>query len=273
MPVRRNPLRRVVVSGTLAAARAPGLLAHGSRAAINGALLGLLSDDSLRAVDERYYDTEGVYRTPDWNERGLFDWERQAVEEHFGDGGRIVVAACGGGREVLALLDAGFDAVGYEPHFGLALYGRELLQERGHPDRIHLWRRDEFPSAAGRCDGVVVGWGAYSLIRGRERRVRFLAEARRHVPDGAPVLLSFFDRAADGREVAFTRAAANALRRVRGAEAVELGDTLAPNFVHVFTRAELAAELAAAGWELGEHRLLGDADGGTRYAMAVAHAR
>jgi hypothetical protein len=256
----------------LSAARAPGLLARGSRAAINGTFLGLLSDTSLSAVDERYYETDGVYRTAEWNEKGLFDWEREAIEADFAPGSRIVVAACGGGREVLALLEAGFDAVGHEPHFDLARYGRDFLAGRGHPDRIHMSRRDEFPSAE-TCDGVVIGWGAYSLIRGRDRRARLLGEARRHVPAGAPVLLSFFDRAAEGRELAFTRATANVLRRARRAEPVELGDTLAPNFIHVFTRADLTAELAAAGWDLASYRVLGVADGSTRYAMASAHAR
>jgi hypothetical protein len=40
------------------------------------------------------------------------------------------------------------------------------------------------------------------------------------------------------------------LRRLRRAERVEPGDVLVPNFTHWFTRREVEAELAAAGFSL-----------------------
>jgi hypothetical protein len=258
------------VRAALASGRIPRALERATRGGLAGLWLGLLSDESLRALDERYYDAEDVYRTAAWNERGLFDWERAVVDEHFRGGERVVVVACGGGREVLALLEEGFDAIGYESHPGLAAYAGGLLTARGHPGRVHEAPRSEFPPSAPYCDGVIVGWGAYSLVRGRAGRERLLTGARERLPSGGSVLLSFFETSIHGRELRATRAIANALRGARGRQPLELGDTLAPNLVHVFTREELAQEVAAAGLELTQHRLVGEADTSVNYGAAVA---
>jgi hypothetical protein len=262
--------RQPLVRAALAGARAPRALERVSRPALAGLWLGLLSDEGLRALDERYYDGEEAYRTAAWNERGLFDWERAAVDRHFRGCERIAVAACGGGREVLALLEDGLDAVGYEPHPGLAAFAADLLAAHGHPGRVRTAPRDELPPDMEPCDGLVVGWGAYSLVHGRAARERLLAGARERLPAGAPVLLSFFETARHGRGYRATRAIAAALRRPRGRAPVELGDTLAPNLVHVFTRAELAGEVAAGGLDVVEHRLVGSAGESVSYAAAVA---
>ena len=246
--------------------------ARAQRGVVNGLWLGLLSDERLKAVDELYYDGEYLYRTEAWNDRGLFPWEEQLIGEYFQGRSRVLVAACGGGREVLALLGAGFDAHGCESHPALAEYGRELLARRGHPDRITGGPRDGLPPATAPWDGIVVGWGAYSLVHGRARRIALLAQAREQLVAGGPLLLSFFDGAA-GRRLRLTRAIAAPLRRARGARPLETGDTLAPNLVHVFTRERLAEELAAAGFELTTYGVVGQAQATTRYAAAVGHAR
>jgi SAM-dependent methyltransferase len=269
VPGRRQ---NVLVRATLASAGIPPRLMRGTRAAINGVWLGLLSDASLRLLDERYYDDSVVYRTDKWNEHGLFDWERDLIDEHFRRCHRIVVLACGGGREVLALLDEGFDATGYEPHPALVRCAHRFLAAHGHESRVHPAPRDEFPQAAGPADGVVVGWGGFSLIHGRARRIALLSEARRRLPPGGPVLLSFFARPSDGRELRMTKAAATSLRRLRGRPPAEVGDTLAPNLVHVFTRTRLAEELRAADFELAAYRVIGPADETTSYASAVVRA-
>ena len=260
------------MTATLASAGIPPRLANAARAAISGFWLGVLSDASLRLVDERYYEESVIYRTDEWNERGLFDWERDLIDEHFRDRERIVVLACGGGREVLALLREGFEATGYEPHPALVSYARTFLAARGYASRVHAAQRDEFPADAGPADAVVVGWGGFSLVHRRARRIALLREARRALPPGGPVLLSFFARQRDGRELKLTKAAATRLRRLRGRQPPELGDTLAPNLVHVFTRPRLVEEVAAAGLELVVYQALAPADESTSYASAVVRA-
>ena len=262
--------RQRLVEAALASARIPPALERASRGVLAGVWLGLLSDAGLRALDERHHDAEGAYVTRKWNEGGLFQWELTLVERHFRAGGRVVVLGCGGGREVLGLLDAGYDAIGYEPHPGLVEFARELLGARGQGDRVRLSRPSELPADAPSCDGVIVGWGAYSLVPGRAARVRLLAEARERLEPGGALLLSSFETERHGRELRVTRSIGSALRRARGRPGLELGDTLSPNPTHVFTREEVEGEVAAAGLEVAEHQLIAHADGPVSYAAVVA---
>jgi ABC-type multidrug transport system ATPase subunit len=239
----------------------------------DGLWLGLLDRDALARLDEAFY-TGGrdvldgrafSYTEEQHNLSGLQSWEEAAVDAHFPAGGRVVVTGAGGGREVIALLDRGFDAVGYEPNAALVSAGSALLERRGHPGRLRACERDAFPADAEPCDAVVVGWGSYMLIPGRMRRIAFLQAARRVLPDGAPLLCSFFVRPGGGRYFKTVSGTANVVRRLRRGEPAELGDAVGHNFVHVFTREEIASELAAAGF-----RMLSFAAEPYGHAVAVA---
>lgn len=257
----------------LASGRVRGRGGRALRASLSGLGLGLLSEAELRALDERYYDADRQYRTREWNERGLMWWEREAIDQSFAGRSRVVVPACGGGREVVALLAEGFDAIGYESHRSLRAYGEAFLAERGHPGRARFAMRDQFPADAGPCEGVLVGWGAYSLISPRSARVRFLRDAARATAAGGPVMISFFACPAYGRALRLPARFASALRRARGVAPIELGDTLAPNRVHVFTQAALEAELREAGLLPDSYRVLGPASDGVDYACAIGLIR
>jgi SAM-dependent methyltransferase len=257
-----------VIATALATARLGGGLPHALRGTVNGIWLGALGDRGLRALDERYYAGEDVYRTEDWNASGLADWEREAVAALAPAGGTVLVVGCGGGREVLGLLEAGYDAYGCESHPALRAFADRFLADRGHPGRIAAAPRDGVPDGPG-CDLVVAGWGAYSLIHPRAARVGFLAAARRR---SATLLLSCFGHEAPGRELAWTARLANALRQLRRGAPIEVGDTLAPNRVRVLTGEELASEAAAAGFALARWQLLAVADGAVRYAVAALRA-
>lgn len=238
-------------------------------ALVDGCWLGAFDRDRLSQLDAAHYETlvertataTFSYADEHWNTSGFQAWEGPLVERAFPQGARVVVTGAGGGREVLALLERGYDAVGYEPHAGLVRAGSALLSRRGYPDRLREMQRDVFPSGTGPIDALLVGWGSYMLSPGRERRVAFIRAARERMDDDAPALLSFFVRSPSERDYVRLAAAANVVRRVRGLEAVEVGDALRPNFVHHFTRDELQAELVAAGFtlELYEERPYGHA--------------
>ncbi len=257
----------------LATRRERDRIARGIGAVFDGLWLGLLDGEQLHALDERFYDEriehiDGAAQRYDddaYNARGLFDWEEAAVRNHFAAGARVVVTGAGGGREVLALLDQGFDAVGYEPNQRFATAGTDFLSRRGHQDRLRLSARDVFPGEIESCDCVVVGWGSYMLIAGRARRVAFLRAARQRLSEGDPILLSFFAHSARPRYFTVVAAVANAVRSVRRREAVELGDAIAGNFLHYFTRTEIEAELEAGGFSLVEFQL-------SPYGHAIARA-
>lgn len=256
----------------LAAGRVPGRAGRALHATLSGIWLGLLAESQLRDLDEHYYRRDGTYRSETWNERGLFGWEQQTIGRSFSPGSMIIVIACGGGREVLALQALGFKATGYESHTDLCAYARSFLAEHGFPDHVRQMPRDRFPVDA-RGDGVLTGWGAYSLIAGREQRVRFLRSAGSAVPGGGAVMLSCFATQIHGPSLRFTSWLAGALRRRRTGGPVEPGDTLAPNRVHVFTRSELMSEVEEAGLVLESYEIVGTADTVTSYACAVARSQ
>ncbi len=260
-----------IIATALATARLGAYVPHALRGTLNGFWLGVLDDAALRALDERLYRTVDLYATREWNARGLMDWEQSAVAALFEPGMRLLVVGCGGGREVLALLRAGYDAHGCEPHPLLVKAAEQLLAEHGHPGRIAPAPRDTVPVGPP-GDGVILGWGVYSLVAGGTQRVGLLRGARDRLVPGGALMLSCFGHTGPGRELAWTRGLANTLRRARRAAPVELGDTLAPSRVHVFTRAELEGEAAAAGLELARWQPLAVADGGTRYTLAALRA-
>jgi hypothetical protein len=222
-----------------------------------GFWLGILSPHDLDAVDDAYYVGFGGkragpidYTRTDYNSQGLFDWERRAVETHFRSGGSIGLMAAGGGREVLALRRLSFrvDAWECQPDFVIA--ANELLVAEGYEPSVTYAPRNAVPTGTNVYDGLIIGWGAYTLIRGRARRVALLRELRTKLETGAPMLLSFFTRRPSDVQFRIAAAVGNLLRRSLGREQVEQGDHLEPNFVHRFVERELAAELAAGGFEL-----------------------
>lgn len=220
------------------------------RGCFDGIWLGLLSRRQLAGIDEAYYDRSDQYVSESYNRQGLWHWEQAAIENHFSGVRRIVVTSAGGGREVLALAKAGYEVAGFEPHQGLARFGSRLLAAEGLMASIGSSPRDCWPAGAIGADGVVVGWGGYMLISGRAHRVAFLREAAEQLPAGAPILLSFFVRAGAAGRFRVAAGVANPLRRLLRRGPVDVGDALTPNLVHFFTRAEVAAELTDAGFDL-----------------------
>lgn len=241
-----SPLTRLC----MASYRLQSRLHRASSTALNGLWLGLLTRDDLHAVSEAEYGQRSFYRTAEYNRRGLWEWESRAVDDHFASCKRLLVAAAGGGREVLALRRRGFEVDGFEAHPDLVHFANEFLEEEGQGDGIRLAAWDECPAYDMMYDGVIIGWGAYMHIRGRSRRVNLLRTLRQRVPRGAPILLSF---STSERIPAMMRVAtriANVIARPLGRDQVELGDWLEPAFTHYFTRETIGAELHDGGFDL-----------------------
>lgn len=212
--------------------------------------LATLSDRRRYAIDRVYYDRERMYHTAKYNEQGLWDWERQVVEKHFAECKRVLVASAGGGREVIALRRMGVEAVGFECHPELVAFANILMERLGLAPDIRAAPRDECLDFGTSFSGAIVGWGGYTLIRSRRRRIAFLRQLRSHMNVGAPLLISFVTRSRSARRFAAAAAVANVLRHVLGGEHVETGDFLVPNYVHLFIHEEIVRELNESGFEL-----------------------
>lgn len=220
-----------------------------------GLWLGLLRRPTLHAITALFYERHARYADPEHNAAGLYAWEQAALERHFPEVGAILVPACGGGRELAALANAGFRTTGFDPEPRLvALAQARDWHAVAHPPRILLAPADTLPDGVGSHDAALIGWGAYTHMVGRPGRVAFLTAVRDCLPPNAPLLLSFWSRASRDRRLGLAfRVASVVARLVGNSRRPERGDWLGQHFAHYFDEAEIQAELAAAGFQLIEY--------------------
>lgn len=216
-----------------------------------GVWLGIMDRAALDRATELYYRRQPRYLDPAYNASGLHDWEARALDRYFGDCQSVLVAAAGGGREVLALCARGLRVAAFDRSAELVEHCRGLLESAGLRAELAVAPPGEAPAGDGIFDALIVGWGAYMHIPGRQARIRFLEQLRGRIRPGGPLLLSFFARGADSRRDVWIQRIARAIRRLRlSREPVEIGDSVAGSFDHYFTRHEVEAELAAARFRL-----------------------
>ncbi len=164
------------------------------RAMAAEAIFNLASPMDWGPLTARSYDRNPRYLAPE--NRNLFDWERDVVDEFFPPPpARILVGAAGGGREMAALADMDFDVAGFEPGPRLA----ELATSTVSSARLLAIEPASFEDVVEGCasierlapyDAVVIGWGSMSHLGSAEVRHRLLAKMRYLCPKG-PVLLSW----------------------------------------------------------------------------------
>lgn len=241
-----------------------------------------------RAAVEAHYAAAPIYRDPAHLRAGLFPFEARALAASFPPPpGRLLVHGAGAGREVLALLDRGYDVDAFEPVAALVAALRRALAERpphASPgasvdvEGLESWA----VMPVGSYDGIVTGWGAWTHLLRRDARLTVLRAFRRVCPRG-PVLLSFWrrepvfdpeERGADApREEDLSPLAARfqaltrgLLReRLLGLPPVEPGTAWrAGLFVHCVSEAELREEAAACGYRVAHYER-----DGSRYPNAV----
>jgi hypothetical protein len=234
---------------------------------VTGLWLGLLTPRLMSCLDEWYY-TKGFpqYLDEGYNRSGWFDWEKPVIEEYFARLPNVLVAAgAGAGREVLALRRMGIRAMGYEYNPALVELGNRILREEGFEEALAVAPDGEVGAGEERFAGVIVGWATYTLIPGRAARIALLRQARARTVEGAPLLVSIFDRAGDRGFFRVSTAAANLVRRVMRRPLVEEGDTLSVSYAHRFTEAELAVEMREGGFRMVKFQR-----GASPFAVGVA---
>jgi len=218
-----------------------------------GLWLGLLDPRTLDIATQHMYMRSASCGQAEYNRSGFRYWEAGMVARHFQGVRRVLVAAAGGGREMLALGRMGIHADGFDPDPEFVACGRQLLADEGLPGELNVCAPGQVPAGVAGYDAAILGWNAYTHIPGRRARVDFLRAMAAGLDPGARILISFFARAERDRAFALT----SWVGRVSGAlrlrrEPVELGDTLMVGFYHYFSETELAHELQAAGMQLLE---------------------
>lgn len=243
-------VREMIVRLYFAGHRLLGVYNRVLRTAFTGVWLGLLTREQLHAVSERKYGLDQRYRTDEYNKAGLWDWEKTVLDRDFAGCKRVLLAAAGGGREVIALRRRGIEVDAFESDSELVRFANEILEKEGMAPDVKLAPWDGCPDSDREADGIIVGWGAYMHIRGRGRRIKFLRDLRRRVAAGSPILLSFATREEDARFFRGVARIGNVLAFLLRRDPIEVGDTLIPNYAHYFTEGQLESEMVAAGFAL-----------------------
>jgi len=234
-----------------------------------GFWLGFLSANDLNVLTAEHYAESKFFLSVEHNLSGLFDWEASALDRYFRRGSRILVAAAGAGREVLALRKIGFDAEGFECNLALVRVSERIFEQEGESKHVVACEADCVPPGPQIYDGLIVGWTAYTHIPTRLRRVSFLRDLRQRALPHSPVLISFFARTGGSREESLVYRIATLCRyflRVRK-EPLELGDRISyARFSHWFTEDEVVAELRAAGFRAAHCKI--EEDSGNAIGIA-----
>lgn len=199
------------------------------------------------------YRSWGIYRDSAYNESGFRDWEASAIATHFPQSGRVLVPACGGGREVLALARRGFEVVAFECEPSFVGHCQDLLAKHEIPAQVFQAPPSEVAVEVRgmRFDAAIVGWGGYMHIQHAQRRVAFLRDVRKMMPVGAPILISFFTRREQSKFFFIVYWVARVAKAISGSSLpIERGDNMDGSFDHHFTSDEIRAECKAAGFEV-----------------------
>jgi len=223
----------------------------GALAAFEGFWMGVLPDSITDQISERSYRSGFPYNSPGYLKAGLQIWEEVAIRRFFAPGSRVLVAAAGAGREMIALAEAGFEVDGFDCSRTLVAAGQRALAERGIEGKLDWAPPCGVPAISGTYGAAIIGWNGYTYIAPRERRVAFLRSLAPHLGNGAPLLVSVFVNSGSGRTLALTWKIANAVRRLTlRAPSVDAGATFPGRPKHYFKKRHLEAELADAGFVL-----------------------
>jgi hypothetical protein len=222
--------------------RSLGRIYSFSNALLSGFWLGVMSEKSLEYSDERYYNNTKYYTEDKYNQSGFFNWEKPMIEKHFSKTERILLIAAGGGREVLALSKMGFKLDSYECNAKLVAFGNDLLEKNNTGNRIKYLQRNSVPEEVKEYDGVIIGWGAYSLMPGKKKRLAFLSALHPFLGKGAPLMISFLCSEKRNKQDRIITRVSNFFRFFHKKEKTEQGDRLMPDFIHYFTEEEVRSE-------------------------------
>lgn len=195
---------------------------------------------------------------------GLFGWERRALGSPlFPRSGRVLVGACGAGREVVALLERGYHVVAFDPcaefvdaarrvapsaEITCASYEDLIASSSGQPGPLTS-------AIAAPFDAVILGWGSLSHVTPSRTRLA-LFRAIRDASPSAPVLTSFAlapPSAAHPLSKGRVRDALRGLFSAMGAPGVsEAGDHFYQEggFFSLLSRDELSSAAQAAAYEV-----------------------
>jgi hypothetical protein len=228
-------------------------------------LAWIVPEDRLRVTASLYAEQASYLPGGRHFKGGLFPWEQRVLESGmFPHKGRVLLGAAGGGRELMALLERGFEVVAFDPCERFAEAARQASASHAGASVFHASYADLVDAAAGRggplslavrsqgFDAVVLGWGSLSHVTFPADRLSLL-RALRAIAPRAPVLASFGLRPVALESPQSKGRVRNTLRRFFAAMGAPgssgPGDLFDPDagFLTMFA----ADEITSLAWEAG----------------------
>ena len=174
----------------------------------------------------------------------LLDVDLRFAERHFPTRGRLVDLGCGTGRLLVHFARRGFSCLGVDLSDAMLDVVREKAEREGLAiDRLKANLVELHPLSDASFDYAACLFSTLGMIRGRDHRARFLVHVRRILKPGGVFVLH-----AHNAGYRFGRV---------GRAGAESGDRTMPQHrggadltLHHFTRRELIADLADAGFRV-----------------------
>lgn len=215
---------------------------------------GFLRPEQLgRAITKRW---QGFGASEGFVCSGLQPWERKLYLRHLKLDDEILVVGCGSGRDLLALLRAGYRVEGLEPAPRAVAMARATLLAQELDANVEVGRI-ETATLAKPYDAYVFSWYCYSYIPQRATRVAVLARVRDHLRPGGRILLSYVlcDHPPRRLPLAVTALVARLARSGWQPEPTDVFWAATPglHFEHRFRPEEIDEEARAAGLAVAFH--------------------
>ncbi len=223
---------------------------------------GTLTHADLRKAAESQWND---YSRGRWSaESGLLAWEKDFYLKQLSPGGRVLLVGCGGGRDLIGLIEAGYRADGLDIAPEALARCHENLARRGFAARLFEGSLEEAMARSDeRYDAVVFAWLAYGYVLESGRRARTLRVAASLLKPRGRILLTYIPRAREPSRWPIRAARTMALLS-RSDWRPEFGDVIEiskPNgetrfhVEHRFAPDEVPAEAKAAGLEVAFHEV------------------
>lgn len=214
-----------------------------------GILLGLFSRKKIYRKSNAFFEKQKFYYSVEHNTRGLFLWEKYAIEKYFIPKSNLLLLAAGCGREVYSLEKLGFEITAYECNQKMVDYANNFLAKENLISRIAHSEADTCPLHFVKFKQGIISWAAYSHIKGKNKRIDFLKAINASLSDNAPLLISFWVMSSNKFYHRLIVRIARMFRKDK-VENIEMGDRFPGHFTHSFTKEELNEEITSAGFEM-----------------------
>ncbi len=157
---------------------------------IEGFWLSILSEKQIEKFIKTFYKRSKQYSSDKTTLKGLYDWEQYIANKFVASNSQITIIGAGGGREVFALANLGHSIDAYEPDEKMVKYAKSFFHDRKLPVEFSHMLPNEI--ALKQCDVFWLGWGVYTQIISRDKRVKLLKNAKNCIDKTGYIIISYW---------------------------------------------------------------------------------